>query len=121
MDQPWYANDDRSGGRGVSYQMVYMERLGEVGLPRGYFLEPINIILIAWVRNLSAAEATFGPLGMKVVTSDWYLGRFLAWAEKERVSGKTSDWAVSAKILTDVSIRYPQTPFYGLQCSLQAK
>ena len=68
VSQPWYANDAGVGGTFQRILAHTEDIMVHPPLPRGYFLEPTNIILFVFDQNLEREEILFRGRGITIVT-----------------------------------------------------
>ena len=76
VTQLWYVYD---AGEGITFKGIrlHLDNLMVQGPPWGYFLEPINSVLVVSPCNVPRAEAFFRVYRLQIVTGGRYLGGFV--------------------------------------------
>ena len=118
--QVWYADDASACGRLVHIRQ-WFDLLLQRGLCFGYHPNPKKSSLVVDVSLRSTAEQLFGPLGVKIVCDQRFLGGFLggAVARDSFILEKVHHWVSDIKNLSRVALSQPQAAYSALTKSLQ--
>ena len=121
--QPWYADDNAACGKATELK-AYLQKLQELGLPRGYFPEQTKSILIPH-PNLDRQEIAkiLGDLGLIFSDGHRYLGGFIGSQQKkeEWIQEQTIVWSESISTLSRAAKRYPQSAYAAFTRSIQSE
>ena len=87
----------------------------------GYYPDPTKSILVMAPGNVAREEEHFRGLGIRVMMGHHYLGGYIRDRESEGswLEPNIKEWTKSVAFLARVSQKYPQSPYAGLQKSLQ--
>jgi hypothetical protein len=120
VKQPWYADNAGAGGNFQSIR-YFLQRLQEIGPDFGYFLELTKSIIIVHEHNLKVVRTAFADLKFKVNTGNQYLGGFIGEEDALRswLKEKTTLWTEAIHKISLATKNFPQSPYAGLQKSLQ--
>jgi len=118
--QLWYA-DDASAGGSLSDLRDWFSLLCSCGPSFGYFPEPTKSFVVVSESFRGEAEAVFGGLGIRVVTSHRFLRGFIGSlsARDDYVLSKVHRWARHINMLADATLTHPQLAYAALVHSLQ--
>ena len=83
------------------------------GPPRGYFLEPTNIILVVSPWNVASAEEFFRVVGLTVVTGSRYFGGFIGDRDADTtwLYEKVQGWTELLRTLSGVACKNLQSAY----------
>ena len=120
--QMWYADNASACGRLVHIRQ-WFNLLLQRGPSFGYYPNPRKCSLVVDSESRSSAEQIFGPLGVRIVCDQRFLGGFLGNTEARNsyVLERVHQWVLDIKNLSQVAIFQLQTVYSPLYKSLQHK
>ena len=109
ITHPWYSDE---AGEGVTFEIIlaHFRYLQSRGPTLGYFLGPINSILVVAPRNMVRSEELFRVMEMTVVTGSRYLVMLFGNMEAEDawLAKKVQGSVKSSKTLFGVARKHLQ-------------
>ena len=120
--QVWYA-DDASACADLEALKDWLSGLLNEGPKYGYSPKPSKSYTVVNERSIERANALFGPLGVKVVTSHRFLGGVIGDNEgqMEFLRSRVKEWSHILNQLSEIAIEQPQAAYAALTKSIQNK
>ena len=118
--QNWYADDASAIGE-LEHVQAWLQDLMVKGPAFGYHPEPHKCYLIVTPRLKERSELLFGPLGVKIVTGQRFLGGYIGDSHGQQLymTKKITEWCSHVDKLATAAKNQPQCAFAALTKSLQ--
>ena len=118
----WYADDAFACGE-LSQLLDWFKLLLYHGPADGYYPTRIKCRLVVDSGLVSQATALFGHLGIKIVSSQHFLGRFIGDSDSSSgfVTEKVQKWVSSVCNLSEIAVVQPQAVYVAMTKSLQCE